>query len=63
MSTRIELRVTEDDGELVIYIDAPGLLPRDATHVEASVAGGILEIRLPQAATHVPGFHPEASPV
>jgi HSP20 family molecular chaperone IbpA len=62
MATRIELRVDEVDGELVIQVEAPGLLPHEHTVVEAIVEDGVLEVRAPKAVTHVPGFHPEATP-
>ena len=62
MATRIELRVDEADGELVIQVEAPGLLPYEHTIVEATVEDGVLEVRAPKALTHVPCFHPEATP-
>ena len=62
MTTRIELRVSESAEELVIHVEAPGLLPLEPTRAEASVEDGVLEVRVPHAAPHVPGFHPEAAP-
>lgn len=63
MTTTVELRVEEVDGELVIRVDAPALLPTEPTTLEATVEDGVLEIRTPRRPTHIPGFHPEATPV
>ncbi len=63
MATRIELRVDEVDGELVIRVEAPALLPAEPTDVEATVEDGVLEIHARRPAVRVPGFHPEATPV
>ena len=62
MGRRIEVRVDELDGELVIRVEAPGVLPLDADDVEAPIEDGVLEVRAPRVPTHVPGFHPDATP-
>ena len=57
MPRDIEVHVDEVDGELVIRIGAPA---------EPADEGGDddpFEVREPRYVTHVPGFHPEATPV
>ena len=62
MNKHVELRIDENDEELVIRIVAPGLFPAGEAAVEAHVDDGVLVVHAPKR-LRVSGFYPDATPV